>query len=172
MKCLLEIPFEASKIFRQPEDCSICINVTRVDRVSRISQDDFDQMYAKTGRPVVVTDGTKGWEAVDLFDFEFFKELYTSVAGNQDDRSECQFFPYKTEFNSLTEVFNMSIERSRLEPGTKHWYIGWSNCNDDAGKVLRQFYREPYFLPKTSENMALNWIFMGGPGSGAHMHVG
>ncbi|GJQ66982.1 hypothetical protein Trydic_g21916 [Trypoxylus dichotomus] len=169
--CFLEIPFEASKVFRLPEDCSICINVTQVDRVTNISPEDFDKTYAAKGRPVVISDGTKDWEAVEKFTFDFFKKLYNSVTRNREDKTACQFFPYKTEFQNLYEVFNMSIERSRLEPGTKHWYIGWSNCNDNAGKILRKFYREPYFLPKTSENMALNWIFMGGPGSGAHMHV-
>lgn len=165
------MPFESSKVFRRPEDCSMCINVTQVDKVSDISPEDFDKLYAATARPVVITDGTKGWEAVDLFSFDFFKELYRSVTRYDEDRPECQFFPYKTEFHSLTEAFNMSVERSRFEVGTDRWYIGWSNCNDEAGKILRKYYREPYFLPNTSENIALNWIFMGGPGSGAHMHA-
>lgn len=65
----------------------------------------------------------------------------------------------------MNEVF------CRLEPGTEPWYVGWSNCNDYAGEQLRMHYNRPYFLPKNSENIALAWIFMGGPGHGAHMHV-
>lgn len=36
---------------------------------------------------------------------------------------------------------------------------------------LRKHYSRPYFLPEKSENAATDWIFMGGPGLGAHMHV-
>lgn len=65
----------------------------------------------------------------------------------------------------------MSDRRARLEAGTAPWYVGWSNCNDRAGQWLRQHYTRPYFLSEMSENIALTWIFMGGPGNGAHMHV-
>lgn len=65
----------------------------------------------------------------------------------------------------------MTFARANLMPGEEPWYVGWSNCNDNAGKLLRQFYSLPYFLGNNSENIALSWIFMGGPGRGAHMHV-
>lgn len=56
--------------------------------------------------------------------------------------------------------------------GTKPWYIGWSNCQDSAALEMRSLYSRPYFLPKTSgEPTATDWIFMGGPGKGAHLHV-
>lgn len=58
-----------------------------------------------------------------------------------------------------------------IEKGTDPWYFGWSNCNNEVAKILRQHYGRPYFLPKTSENAATDWIFMGGQGLGAHMHV-
>ncbi|XP_025835805.1 uncharacterized protein LOC108743903 [Agrilus planipennis] len=65
----------------------------------------------------------------------------------------------------------MDENRSKLVPGTKPWYIGWSNCNNEIAKELRKYYDTPYFLPPTSENMPLSWIFMGGPGFGALMHI-
>ncbi|KAF6199989.1 hypothetical protein GE061_006288 [Apolygus lucorum] len=37
--------------------------------------------------------------------------------------------------------------------------------------ILRQHYDRPYFLPENSENKNTDWIFMGTPGYGAHMHV-
>lgn len=55
--------------------------------------------------------------------------------------------------------------------GAQPWYFGWSNCNPKVAEVLRQHYGRPYFLPRSSENNAIDWIFMGGPGLGAHMHV-
>lgn len=155
-------------MFRRPEDCSFCRGVKKIDKIKNVSSLDFDTLYIATGKPVVVTDGTAGWTALHTFSFDFFKNLYLF---NDGSRSNCQFFPYKTEFTSLEEALNMSESRARLQEGDKPWYIGWSNCNDEAGKVLRKHYGKPYFLPPTSENLALSWIFMGGPGFGAHMHV-
>lgn len=163
------MPVDASKLFRKPEECSFCENLT-IDKVKNISVKDFENIYMIPSKPVVITDGTRGWTATEKFNFDFFKELYKNTS-NLKTKTSCQFFPYKTEFKTLKEALNMSKERSRLEEGQKSWYIGWSNCNDEAGRILRQYYNRPYFLPETSENMALSWIFMGGPGYGAHMHV-
>ncbi|KAJ8930880.1 hypothetical protein NQ314_016300 [Rhamnusium bicolor] len=65
----------------------------------------------------------------------------------------------------------MSTERAKLAPGEKPFYVGWSNCNDEAGKILQKYYEKPYFLSTNAENIDLSWIFMGGPGHGAHMHL-
>lgn len=75
--------------------------------------------YAYSGRPVVVVDAAINWTATEVFSFPFFKSLYEGVDGN------CQFFPYRTEFKSLREVFEMSADRSLLEEGTEPWYVGW-----------------------------------------------
>lgn len=164
----MESPLDNTKIFREPEHCKICVDVKVVDKVKNISKNEFELKYSSKLRPVVVIDGTRDWSPTSTFSFDFFKNLYQN---NYSDSYECQFFPYKTEFKSLKEALNMSVARSRLEPGTESWYIGWSNCNDNAGKILRNYYKKPYFFPETSENIALSWIFMGAPGFGAHMHV-
>ncbi|KAJ8979112.1 hypothetical protein NQ317_014124 [Molorchus minor] len=164
------MPPDASKIFREPENCEICSSVAKVDRLSNISVTEFSEKYAKTAKPLVVTDGAVNWPALKSFNFNFFKTLYKKVDVEKNGRS-CQFFPYKTNFKSLQQVLEMSPERAKLKEGEKSWYVGWSNCNDDAGKVLLKYYKKPYFLSNNSENIALSWIFMGGPGQGAHMHV-
>lgn len=163
------MPIDSSKVFRKSEDCKICRGVKEVGRMTNMSKTLFEKSYAHTGVPVIISDGAIKWPAVNTFTYEFFKQVYNN--NNQDIDNECQFFPYKTEFKSLMEVFNMSANRAKLLPGTEPWYIGWSNCNDEAGKILRKYYSQPYFLPENSENIALSWIFMGGPGKGAHMHV-
>ncbi|KAG7207795.1 hypothetical protein KM043_009404 [Ampulex compressa] len=164
-KCLIEMPPFTQKIFRPPEDCSICIDVQRVDRLSNVDPVVFEERYAYSGRPVVVTDAMANWTAPKVFSFSFFKSLYDGEEAN------CQFFPYKTEFQSLQDVFDMNESRSLLEEGTKPWYVGWSNCDDKIGTVLRQHYRRPYFLPETAESEKTDWIFMGSHGYGAPMHV-
>lgn len=79
----------------------------------------IDRSYAYTARPVVVTDATTNWTAMDTFSYAYLKELY------RGQEADCQFFPYKTEFRSLQDVFNMSASRALLKAGTKPWYVGW-----------------------------------------------
>lgn len=164
------MPSDASKWFREPETCEICTRTTEVKKIQNVSASSFYADYVLKVTPVVVTDGAKNWSATKVYSFDFFKNLYQNQQPDISDPT-CQFFPYKTDFRSLHEALNMDPKRASLEDGQKPWYIGWSNCNDQTGRSLRKFYQTPYFLPDISENMALNWIFMGGPGHGAHMHV-
>ncbi|CAG0901167.1 unnamed protein product [Darwinula stevensoni] len=45
------------------------------------------------------------------------------------------------------------------------------SCDSEVNGILRLHYQRPYFLPETSEGSRIDWIFMGTPGYGAHMHV-
>ncbi|KAK6634576.1 hypothetical protein RUM43_011977 [Polyplax serrata] len=168
--CTLEMPDELTKIFRPPVACTICRDVTAVEKVANLSPAIFEERYAYTGRPVVVVDGMTNWTAQHVFNFEFFKKIYTERMEEWQQRG-CQFFPYKTEFKHLSEVFNMSRERAFLSAGTDPWYVGWSNCDDEINQILRRHYKKPYFLPETAETKRLDWIFMGSTGFGAPMHV-
>ncbi|KAI4483605.1 PREDICTED: uncharacterized protein LOC106790905 [Polistes canadensis] len=164
-KCLVEYPVVTQKIFRPPEDCSICRDIQHIDKLSNIDPIVFEERYAYSGRPVVIMDAMTNWTAPKIFSYSFFKSLY------EGEQAGCQFFPYKTEFRSLQDVFNMSTSRSLLQAGTKPWYVGWSNCDGRIGTVLRQHYQRPYFLPLTAESEKTDWIFMGSHGYGAPMHV-
>lgn len=77
--------------------------------------------FAYSRVPVVITDAMVNWTAPEVFSFEYFKQLY-----NQDSnyRKNCQFFPYKTKFRSLMEVFEMDPLLADYSEG-KPWYIGW-----------------------------------------------
>ncbi|XP_043218451.1 uncharacterized protein LOC122379903 [Amphibalanus amphitrite] len=172
-QCTIEMPPMMADLTTAPVNCSMCADIDRVDRVSNITPEEFEQKYAYSGRPVVVTDGTANWTAPRVFNFNFFKKLYgpSSPVIESTDNRGCQFFPYKTNFRSLREVFSMSQDRADMKPGEKPWYIGWSNCDSAAANELRRHYSRPYFLPDTSESSRLDWIFMGTPGFGAHMHI-
>ncbi|KAG8226926.1 hypothetical protein J437_LFUL004644, partial [Ladona fulva] len=168
--CAIYMPEQLVKAFRPPEDCSMCQGLTQVDKVVNISPDIFEERYAYNGRPVVVKGAMENWTAQHTFSFEFFKNLYGDSLYYWNYQMGCQFFPYETEFRDLREVFNMSEKRANMSEGTKPWYIGWSNCDDRTARILRRHYGRPYFLPETAENKKLDWIFMGSPGYGAHMH--
>lgn len=99
-KCLISLPDSLSHAFRPPEDCSFCRNVTQADRISNISPREFEANYAYNAKPVVVTDATRDWTALDVFDFWYFKDVYDS-SRSDSERTNCQFFPvndFQTQF--------------------------------------------------------------------------
>ncbi|XP_064115206.1 LOW QUALITY PROTEIN: uncharacterized protein LOC135221330 [Macrobrachium nipponense] len=169
-QCTIEMPSSVQDIFRPPVECSMCRHVTHVERVSTITPAEFERKYAYSGRPVVVTDGQRNWTATQSFSFEFFKSIYADDSPVLENfERDCQFFPYQTDFMNLRQVFNMSHERANMlgEP----WYIGWSNCDSSAANTLRGHYERPYFLPQSAESSKTDWIFIGTPGYGAHLHI-
>lgn len=141
----------------------------RIAVIIRSSKNEFlflkISSYAYSGRPVVIKNALTNWTALNVFSYEFFRDLYTKEASSTRSH-RCQFFPYKTEFRSLNEALTMSEERFK-----QPWYFGWSNCDSDTAGVLRHHYSRPYFLPERSESSRTDWIFMGTAGLGAHMHV-
>lgn len=105
-------------------DCKMCKDLSEVPKLSGLTSEDFVQDFAYSGRPLVVTDATKSWTATQQFSYEYFRKLYmnSETALNSTDE-ECQFFPYRTEFHSLREVFKMP--KARAEFKAEPWYIGW-----------------------------------------------
>lgn len=91
-KCLISMPDSLSHAFRRPEDCTFCRNITQVDRVSDISPREFEKYYAYNARPVVITDATTNWTALDVFDFWYFKDVYDA---SDSEQMNCQFFPVR-----------------------------------------------------------------------------
>ncbi|XP_070558073.1 uncharacterized protein [Ptychodera flava] len=168
-RCIVENPHYIQDIFRPPVDCGICRNVTTIVKVSDLAPTEFTERYAYSSVPVVITDGAQGWTAPKVFSFDFFKLIYSPDSERVE--KDCQFFPYQTNFETLGEVFNMSEERASLSEEADPWYIGWSNCDPSAANALREHYRRPYFIPQESESSKTDWIFMGSPGYGAHMHI-
>ena len=66
----------------------------------------------------------ENWTAQHVFSFGFFKEIYSQ--GNWKSQLNCQFFPYKTHFTHLNEVFDaIGNESDFLNDGTEPWYVGW-----------------------------------------------
>ena len=59
----------------------------------------------------------------DFIEINEWKQHLSLKQALERVQSDCQFFPYKTNFNSLGEVLQMSKERE--EGKGKPWYIGW-----------------------------------------------
>lgn len=94
-KCLIPLPDLLSQAFRPPEDCSFCRNITQADRISNISPQQFEKYYAYNAKPVIITDATVNWTALDVFDFWYFKDVYDAPQF-ESEQMNCQFFPVKT----------------------------------------------------------------------------
>jgi hypothetical protein len=151
-------------IFRPPTSCDICHHIDHIERISNITREEFEEKYAYTNHPVIITDAMNNWLALEKFDFQFFKRLYrTNSSALRAVEQHCQFFPYrnKHEFETLEDVFDMDLERAyMINDDYEPWYVGWSNCDYSTAYLLRQYYSRPYFLPEQSESSKLDWIFM------------
>lgn len=150
--------------FRPRTSCEICRNFDQIERISNVTREEFEEKYAYTNRPVIITDAMNDWLALDKFNFQFFKRLYrTNSSALRAVEDKCQFFPYKNkdEFETLGDVFDMDLERAYMvDENYRPWYVGWSNCDYSTAYLLRQYYSRPYFLPEQSESSKLDWIFM------------
>ena len=124
--CLVDNNGVIIEVARPPVKCEFCRNLTHVPIEHNISREEFLRKYAYTSVPVLVKNATTNWLAMSTFSFQHFKGLYEDTEdGLQTLDQECQFFPYKTEFNAMSDVFNMSEDRANFVEGEKPWYIGW-----------------------------------------------
>jgi len=97
-ECLLVTPEIVLDLFRPSVDCNECKNIKQPIYTSNISAVEFAQKYAFSMQPVVILDEQAGWNAKDVFSYDYFKQLYR-IQGNQTEEEfvdVCQFFPYKT----------------------------------------------------------------------------
>ncbi|XP_066993606.2 uncharacterized protein [Anabrus simplex] len=160
------MPPRLVRVFRPPEDCTMCRGLHTVERVDKLSPAAFQDRYTYTGRPVVVTDAMRNWTAQQVFNFRFLKRLYQQLPPQNQEAQDCQLVVTNSDFSSLGEVFNSS-QAQKLQP----WHIGWRNCDERAAAILRQHYGRPYFLPPSGENTKLEWIYLGSPGYRETMHI-
>jgi hypothetical protein len=124
--CAVDVIDYISEISRPPTSCDFCRNVSSVEKLNHVSPEQFEKVYAYSSVPVVITDGTTNWTASKVFSYQFFKSLYSKGSpALQNVEENCQFFPYKTNFSSLEEVFEMDDDRALMKDGSDPWYIGW-----------------------------------------------
>jgi len=122
--CVIPLSDTVLDFFRPPVDCGFCEGVVKIDRVQNLSPEEFVKKYAYSGRPVIITDVMTNWTASQHFNFDFFRKLYKKGSPVFDSNNkDCQFFPYKTKFQGLLDVFKMP--RKMIEMKGDRWYIGW-----------------------------------------------
>ena len=120
--CIIEFSETMLETFRPPVECSFCKELSYIERVSNLSQKTFEEKYAYSGIPIIVTDGAKNWSALDIFSFDYIKSVY-KIGTSRTSCQVCQFFPYKSKFKNLDDVFQMPFEMKQMK--SEPWYIGW-----------------------------------------------
>lgn len=124
-RCIIDNNYFLMEMTRPITDCKICENVYNFTVLQNVSKEEFSR-YAYLGHPLLVRGGCLDWSALDVFSFEFFKNLYSTTPGAFETvEDECQFFPFRTTFLSLYEVLNMPRERANMTSNAETWYIGW-----------------------------------------------
>lgn len=127
-RCFLGNNYFVMEMSRPMTDCRICEDVHDFLVLDNPDRQEFAK-YAYAARPILVRGATANWTAMQMFNFDFFKEVYTHIRGaHQAVEEECQFFPFRTEFLKLRDVFAMPRQRVNLsssKPDEESWYIGW-----------------------------------------------
>ena len=127
-RCAISSNLLLLELARPAVSCDVCKDMKQVPTVDgdTFTKEKFLKDYAYNGIPLLIKGGAKNWTALDTFSFNYLKELYEQTDGALEAvEFDCQFFPYKTSFLTLAEVFNMSEARSRIAEGEKQWYVGW-----------------------------------------------
>ena len=122
--CLVSLGPAGELVGSPIEDCGFCANLTEVPRLSNVQVSDFVFNYHSKNIPIVVTDATQKWPAMDIISYEYLKGLYDDNPNALEyDSDNGQFFKYSSDLNGLHDLFNLSEERTTLSG--KRWYIGW-----------------------------------------------
>lgn len=66
------MPPDLNKAFRKPENCNFCKNVQTAVELYNVLPDEFEENYAYNGGPVLVTDATVNWTAMEVCIMEIF----------------------------------------------------------------------------------------------------
>lgn len=141
--------------------------IETVDRRQNLSLEEFQQEYAIPQKPVIITDATRGWKALEWTP-EYLARLAPDVT--------IEAMP--TSSTSLRQAVNMSlaeyVEYFQAPDERKLYMINWV-FEKDKPELLKDFEVPPYFkedwLREVDDAPKLLWIFLGPANSGLFMHI-
>ncbi|XP_078598350.1 uncharacterized protein LOC144874261 [Branchiostoma floridae x Branchiostoma japonicum] len=153
--CLINNPFYTKPPRLIAEDCEVCLEIKGMERLEKVDHADISDLLLDNV-PFVVTDATQEWTELNGMTFDEFLELYST----------------QQEFlTSGVCDFHSSLKKSLPSPhpsvlpteaqGKADWFALWQNCERDAVRLMRKFYRtRPYFLPPMVQSDESNWVFV------------
>ncbi|KAL1375084.1 hypothetical protein pipiens_017716 [Culex pipiens pipiens] len=166
-RCIVPNNYLVWEATRPLSDCDFCRGVQSPIILSNCSREEF-KPYAYSSRPIIIKNAVSHWPAAQFLNFTFLKDLYQKHPAALDSfHEDCQFLHFKSNFQTLRDVFRMSED---FRTGHKPWYVGWSNCNPVILAELRKLYPKPHFLPEDAEMPNTDFVFLGYE-QGALMHI-
>ncbi|EAA05078.4 AGAP011086-PA, partial [Anopheles gambiae str. PEST] len=170
MRCIVPNNYLIWEATRPVSNCDFCRGVDRPIILQNLTREEFHP-YAYSSRPIIIKRAVSHWPAVRALNYTFLKDLYLKHPAALDSLHEdCQFLHFKSNFQTLRDVFRMSDERAEFRAGQQPWYVGWSNCNPAVLAELRKLYPKPHFLPDDAEMPNTDFVFLGYE-QGAVMHI-
>ncbi len=136
-----------------------------VDRVERISAEDFKQNYYKPFKPLVITGLSRKWPAYNKWNWDFFKAVVGEVKVGVYNNVKSDAY---TPVNKADDYMKFGEYIDMIRKGPAEWRIFLFNLFDHAPQIIGDFtWPEQYskgFVKKYP------MLFTGGQGSVTHMH--
>ena len=135
-----------------------------VEKRSNLTREEFVKEYIAGNKPVVITDGLKGWKALSLWTPEYFDKLFGhwQVVAQGSSFSSLRNVRFSDFIHSLSKY--ESMKREDWEQEQQVPYLRYSDetetisdadggeapsFNKIAVKELKHDWSRPYFLPRS-----------------------
>lgn len=153
-ECVIDNPYYVQDQLTE-EDCKACKDFQTVMRVANISTSRVADDFLFSNIPVIVTDAMDDWEALKMFHLNFLTEIYENSEILKYSGTECQFETTLPQYQTPQQL--LSAVKSGEE---QKFQAFWENCEKEAAKLFRKYYRRPYFMPPMTEGTEGNWFIV------------
>lgn len=141
------------------------MQLTSIDRVTNISQQDFRENYLKPQKPLIITDLSHQWPAYNKWTWDFFKGLVGNVkVGVYNNIRAGENVPVNGADGYMTFGEYLDL----IQKGPVELRIFLFNIFNHAPHIVEDFTFPTQFTRGFLKRFPM--LFVGGAGSIAHMH--
>jgi len=136
-----------------------------IEKIEKISDEDFQQYYYKTGKPIVMTGLAKQWPAYTKWTWDYFKQIVgTQEIGIYNNIKSDAYTPVNKAdgYTSFTEYVDM------VKSGPAQWRIFLFNIFNHAPQLTEDFIWPEHLMKGFIKKFPM--LFVGGATSITHMH--
>lgn len=154
-RCLFENP--SYKGFDLTEaDCELCEGLGNLKRVNNTNMIEISQRFLKRDIPVIVEDGLRDWGSLSNMNISHMAEIFLKHPILRQYPS-CEFVSnMRTKYRSDHRAFLRRVKREDVS----EYYAYWENCEKEAARAFREFFKRPYFLPPMVQLSDTNWVYV------------
>ncbi len=136
-----------------------------IEKIEKISDEDFQQHYYKTGKPIVMTGIAKQWPAYAKWTWDYFKE----IVGNQEVGiyNNIKSDAY-TPVNKADSYISFAEYVDMVRKGPAEWRIFLFNIFNHAPQLTEDFTWPDHLMKGFIKRFPM--LFVGGATSITHMH--